>query len=76
MSQRSWLYPFLGIAGLAAWLLFILACTGWPSWSPDGSRILAPYVDTAKKQNGIALYDLKAHSARSISGVAYLPTQA
>ena len=36
MSQRSWLHPFLGIAGLAAWLLFILACTGWPSWSPDG----------------------------------------
>src|ERR1700675_2596706 len=66
MSQRNWLHPFLGIAGLAAWLLFILACTGWPSWSPDGSRILAPYFDSANKQSGIALYDLKARSARSI----------
>ncbi len=66
MSQRKWLHPFLGIAGLAAWLLFILACTGWPSWSPDGSRILAPYYDAAGKQDGIALYDLKTRSARSI----------
>ena len=66
MPQRKWLHPFLGIAGLAAWLLFILACTGWPSWSPEGSRVLAPYYDPAGKQDGIALYDLKARSARSI----------
>jgi hypothetical protein len=66
MSQRSWLYPFLGIAGLAAWLLFVLACTGWPSWSPDGSRILAPYFDPVAKQDGIALYDLKTRSARPL----------
>lgn len=66
VSQRSWLHPFLGIAGLAAWLLFILACTGWPSWSPDGSKVLASYFDPAAKQEGIALYDLKEHSARSI----------
>jgi len=66
MSQRNWLHPLLGIAGLVAWLLFILGCTGWPSWSPDGSRVLAPYSDPAARQAGIALYDLKARSARSI----------
>lgn len=66
MSQRSWLHPLLGIAGLAAWLLFILGCTGWPSWSPDSTKVIAPYLDPAAKQAGIALYDLKAHSARSI----------
>jgi hypothetical protein len=66
MSQRNWLHPSLGIAGLAAWLLFILACTGWPSWSPDGSTVLAPYFDPAEKQAGIALYDLKTRSARAI----------
>jgi hypothetical protein len=66
MSRKSWLHPLLGIAALAAWLLFILACTGWPSWSPDGNKVLASYFDPTAKQEGIALYDLKAHSARSI----------
>lgn len=66
MSKKTWLYPSLGIAGLGAWLLFILACTGWPSWSPDGTRVLAPYSDPVAKQAGIALYDLKTRTARSI----------
>ena len=64
--SRTWLHTFFGIAGLAAWLLFIVACTGWPSWSPDGSTILAPYFDPAGKQDGIALYDLKTNSSRSL----------
>ncbi len=66
MSKRNWLYPILGIAGLGAWLLFILACTGWPSWSPDGTRVLAPYSDPVTQQAGIALYDLKTRTARSL----------
>jgi hypothetical protein len=66
MSQRNWLHPFLGIAGLAAWLLFILGCTGWSSWSPDGTKVLAPYSDPVTKQAGIAFYDLKTKTARSI----------
>ena len=66
MSERRGLHTSLGILGLAAWLLFILGCTGWPSWSPDGTKILAPYVDPNAKQEGIALYDLKARTVRSI----------
>ena len=66
MLERRGLHTFLGTIGLLAWLLFILGCTGWPSWSPDGTKILAPYVDPNAKQEGIALYDLKTHVARSI----------
>ena len=66
MSQKNRLYPILGIAGLGAWLLFILACTGWPSWSPDGTRVLAPYSDPVAQQTGIALYDLRTRAARSL----------
>ncbi len=64
MSERSWRHPLLGIAGLAAWVVFILGCTGWPSWSPDGAKVIAPYSDPSAGQGGIALYDLKARSAR------------
>lgn len=71
MSGRSWLHPLLGIAGLTAWVVFILGCTGWPSWSPDSSKILAPYFDPAAGQSGIALYDLKAHRARAIFSQPY-----
>jgi WD40-like Beta Propeller Repeat len=66
MSQKNRLYPILGIAGLGAWLLFILACSGWPSWSPDGTRVLAPYSDPVAQQTGIALYDLRTRAARSL----------
>ncbi len=66
MPSRRGLHLALGITGLTAWLLFILACTGWPSWSPDGTKLLAPYLDPAGKQTGIALYDLRTKRARSI----------
>lgn len=66
MSERPGLHTALGAIGLLAWLLFILGCTGWPSWSPDGAKVLAPYFDPVAQQDGIALYNLKTHTARSI----------
>jgi Tol biopolymer transport system component len=39
------------------WLLFILACTGWPAWSPDSKKIVFQYVDKKAGASGIALYD-------------------
>ena len=54
------------LGGLAAWLLFILACTGWPSWSPDGNKILFPFIDPRTEVAGIALFD---RSSGTVSAV-------
>ena len=58
MNKRKGLHLLAGFVGLGAWLLFILACTGWPSWSPDGNKILFPY--SGADDWGIALYDRAA----------------
>jgi hypothetical protein len=42
-------------AGL--WLTAVIACRA--SFSPDGSRVLFPFIDQARKQSAIGLYDLK-----------------
>jgi hypothetical protein len=56
---------FLAIAGVAALVLYVLACR--PSWSPDDRKILYPYFSNeGVEQVGVALYDLKTGVARSI----------
>src|SRR5438105_7623985 len=57
MNEKRYLYCLVGFAGLFAWLVFILGCTGWPAWSPDGSKILFPYFDPDSQDSGIAVYD-------------------
>src|SRR5215510_8840489 len=60
MKRKQWIYLLTGCAGLVGWLLFVLACTGWPAWSPDSRRILFPYLNPDSKDSGIALYDRTA----------------
>ena len=47
--------------------LFILACTGWMSWSPDGSQMVFGYWDPNVEQFRIALYRMGSARARALN---------
>ena len=66
MRRRKLLYLLASVSGLVGWLLFILACTGWPAWSPDSRKVLFPYFNPDSKDAGIALYD---HAAGTVTPV-------
>lgn len=70
MQRRHPLFAVAGILALAAWALFILACTGWPGWSPDSTRVVFPYADAATKQDGIALYDRTSGAVSTVFRVS------
>ena len=57
MKTPSPWYPALGIVGMVAWMLFILGCIGWSSWSPDSSKVIFPCTDAGAHLMAIALYD-------------------
>jgi hypothetical protein len=38
-------------------MIFILACVGGPSWSPDSSKVLFGYRDVTNSRNVVAVYD-------------------
>lgn len=65
MEKKKLLYALAGLGGVAAWLLFLLACSGWPAWSPDGAKALFPYVQPGSKEAGIALYDRPSGTVKS-----------
>ena len=64
MKERNGLKVMLGIVGLLAWMLYVLACR--PSWSPDGSKILFTYYNPEADEAGVALYDRNTGETRSI----------
>ncbi|MBZ5525332.1 MAG: hypothetical protein LAP21_24155 [Acidobacteriia bacterium] len=66
MEKKKLLYALAGLGGVAAWLLFILACSGWPAWSPDGGKVLFPYAEPDSREAGIALHDRAAGSVTSL----------
>lgn len=68
MTNHSEWHPTLGIIGMAAWMLFILGCTDWSAWSPDGSMIVFPYQMNTHNQQymGLALYDRNGRTIRPI----------
>jgi hypothetical protein len=57
MQRPRALSLILASIAFAGWVLFILACTNWPGWSPDGKQVLFPYLDEKTEATGIALYD-------------------
>lgn len=70
MRRRHPLFAFAGILALAAWALFILACTGWPGWSSDSTKVVFPYADAVTKQDGVALYDRTTGSVTTVFRLA------
>lgn len=62
--KRNLLHPVLGIIGMVGWMLYILACTQWPSWSPDSSKVIFPYRRATGKYAGVALYEKTAGTVR------------
>ena len=64
MNERNGLKVVLGIAGLLAWMAYILACRA--SWSPDGSKVLFPYYNPEADEAGVALYNRDTGAVKSI----------
>ena len=62
MYPRSGLQVVLGVIGVLAFFIYLLACR--PSWSPDGSKILFRAVDSTGA--GVALLDVKTGRARML----------
>jgi len=54
MNQKPSPKSALGLVGLAALTVYILACT---SFSPDDSKVLYPTYDLKAQEFGVALYD-------------------
>lgn len=70
MPRRRMLHVSLALAAIVGFGLFILACTGWLSWSPDGSQIVFGYYDPNAGDAGeyrIALYDLGSGKVRALN---------
>ena len=56
-ESARWLHVILLLVGIAAWMIFILACVGGPAWSPDSSQVLFAYRDIENSRTAVALYD-------------------
>ena len=70
MPRRRMLHVTLALAAIVGFGLFILACTGWLSWSPDGSQIVFGYHDPNVGDSGeyrIALYDVGTGKVRVLN---------
>jgi WD40 repeat protein len=64
--RSRWLHVILLVVGMAAWVIFILACVGGPAWSPDGSQILFAYRDVENSRTAVALYDRTSRTTTTI----------
>ena len=65
-ESARWLHIVLVVVGIAAWMIFILACVGGPAWSPDGSQILFAYRDVENSRTAVALYDRATRTTTTI----------
>lgn len=64
MVQRRWVRTCVSLGAIVALSIFICACTGWPSWNSDGTKIAFPFVQTdpvVGDRSGIAVYDLRSN---------------
>lgn len=64
MNRERLLHIVLAVVGIGALTAYLVACR--PSWSPDGSKVLFPYLDPGAKRAGIALYDKNTGKTSSI----------
>jgi dipeptidyl aminopeptidase/acylaminoacyl peptidase len=64
MKQYTYLHMPLAFIAVLGFLAYLLACR--PSWSPDGSKVLFPYVSEEKGKAGVVLYDRDLKKATSI----------
>jgi dipeptidyl aminopeptidase/acylaminoacyl peptidase len=55
MKRERILHAVLAVVGIAGLMAYLLACR--PAWSPDGSKILFPYVVDSSSTSAIAMYD-------------------
>lgn len=65
-ESPRWFHVILLVVGMAAWIIFIIACVGGPAWSPDGSQILFAYRDVENSRTAVALYDRATRTTTTI----------
>lgn len=63
MKSNSIRNAWFGLIGLAALVIYVIACT---SFSPDGSKVLFPAFDAKSGQLAIGLYDRQSGKSENV----------
>jgi hypothetical protein len=71
MSKPSVRDTLLTILGIAALIVYVLACR--PSFSPDGTKVIFPTRNRKTKEAAVVLYDLKKKTLETIFALPPMP---
>ena len=66
MKRERLLHVVLAVVGIGALTAYLVACR--PAWSPDGSKLLFPYLNPETKEVAVALFDRETGKASHLLG--------